>query len=30
MYGNEAIESDEDIQAHIEVINSFKPQVIKL
>lgn len=26
--GNEGIEFDEDIKRHIEVINSFKPQVL--
>jgi hypothetical protein len=28
LYGNEAMELDEDIQTHIEMINSFKPQVL--
>jgi hypothetical protein len=28
LYGNEAMEFDEDIQTHIEMINSFKPQVL--
>jgi hypothetical protein len=30
LYGNEAMELDEDIQTHIEMINSLKAQVLNV